>query len=94
MTSTTSVHHLTEDDGRRRQITPEGATGAGRAFAWMLIVSGALGILASFVITTDSGWRLGRTRRRPTGGRDASRGRHGSRDRRRPPKRLLAGWPM
>ncbi|WKU48781.1 vitamin K epoxide reductase family protein [Streptomyces sp. VNUA116] len=27
--------------------------GAGRAFAWMLIVTGALGLLASFVITVD-----------------------------------------
>ncbi|GAA3367994.1 vitamin K epoxide reductase family protein [Streptomyces sannanensis] len=28
-------------------------TGAGRAFAWLLTVTGALGILASFVITID-----------------------------------------
>ncbi|MGW2597204.1 vitamin K epoxide reductase family protein [Streptomyces klenkii] len=27
--------------------------GAGRAFAWMLVVTGALGLLASFVITVD-----------------------------------------
>ncbi|MFC3572650.1 vitamin K epoxide reductase family protein [Streptomyces yaanensis] len=58
MTSTTTtVHHLTtragEEDGGRRGITPEGATGASRAFAWLLIVTGALGILASFVITID-----------------------------------------
>ncbi|MFI6356550.1 vitamin K epoxide reductase family protein [Streptomyces sp. NPDC050743] len=54
MTSTTATaHRLTRKDGRRGEITPEGATGASRAFAWLLIVSGALGILASFVITLD-----------------------------------------
>ncbi|RMB79434.1 vitamin K epoxide reductase family protein [Streptomyces shenzhenensis] len=52
MTSTTAIaHHLTGKDGRG--ITAEGATGASRALAWLLIVSGALGILASFVITID-----------------------------------------
>lgn len=54
MTSTTATaHHLTREDGRRGEITPEGTIGASRAFAWLLIVSGALGILASFVITLD-----------------------------------------
>ncbi|MFE1315130.1 vitamin K epoxide reductase family protein [Streptomyces sp. NPDC058755] len=54
MTGTTATaHHLTRKDGRRGEITPEGATSASRAFAWLLIVSGALGILASFVITID-----------------------------------------
>ncbi|MFF4043413.1 vitamin K epoxide reductase family protein [Streptomyces sp. NPDC001816] len=53
MTGTTATaHHLTRKDGRRGEITPEGATSS-RAFAWLLIVSGALGILASFVITID-----------------------------------------
>ncbi|WP_329267776.1 vitamin K epoxide reductase family protein [Streptomyces sp. NBC_01451] len=54
--STRTVHHLTttsHQDGRERVITPKGATGASVAFAWLLIVSGALGILASFVITID-----------------------------------------
>ncbi|MFF0477749.1 vitamin K epoxide reductase family protein [Streptomyces sp. NPDC004284] len=40
------------DRGARR-ITPAGATGASRTFAWLLIVTGALGALASFVITID-----------------------------------------
>ncbi|MGW2704957.1 vitamin K epoxide reductase family protein [Streptomyces sp. NPDC001340] len=54
MTGTTATaHHLTRKDGRRGEITTKGATSASRAFAWLLIVSGALGILASFVITID-----------------------------------------
>ncbi|MDR3083077.1 MAG: vitamin K epoxide reductase family protein [Streptomyces sp.] len=54
--STATVHHLTTTDQegeRRGEITPKGAIGASRAFAWLLIVTGALGILASFVITID-----------------------------------------
>ncbi|MEV0738442.1 vitamin K epoxide reductase family protein [Streptomyces sp. NPDC050549] len=53
---TTSVHHpvtRARRDGGDREITAAGATGASRALAWLLIVSGALGILASFVITID-----------------------------------------
>jgi uncharacterized membrane protein len=34
-------------------MTPAGATGASRAFAWLLIIAGCLAILASFVITLD-----------------------------------------
>ncbi|WP_175412830.1 vitamin K epoxide reductase family protein [Streptomyces sp. TRM64462] len=32
---------------------PAGGTGAGRAFAWMLVVTGAAGLLAAWVITLD-----------------------------------------
>ncbi|UUS32250.1 MULTISPECIES: vitamin K epoxide reductase family protein [Streptomyces] len=31
----------------------DGATGAGRAFAWLLVVTGAAGVLAAWVITLD-----------------------------------------
>ena len=54
--STATVHQLTTTDresGGRGELTSDGAIGASRAFAWMLIVTGALGILASFVITID-----------------------------------------
>ncbi|WP_030322663.1 vitamin K epoxide reductase family protein [Streptomyces sp. NRRL B-3229] len=50
------VRHLpirSRRDRREREITPTTATGASRAFAWLLIVSGGLGALASFVITID-----------------------------------------
>ncbi|MFI6409376.1 vitamin K epoxide reductase family protein [Streptomyces sp. NPDC050548] len=53
---TTTAHHLVTKarrDGGDREITAVGASGASRRFAWLLIVSGALGILASFVITID-----------------------------------------
>ncbi|GAB7106639.1 vitamin K epoxide reductase family protein [Streptomyces phaeofaciens JCM 4814] len=36
-----------------RQIPSAGATGGSRALAWLLIVTGALCVLASFVITVD-----------------------------------------
>ncbi|MEV5957131.1 vitamin K epoxide reductase family protein [Streptomyces sp. NPDC051987] len=54
--ATTTTHHLTTgapEPGRGHGITAAGTSGASRAFAWLLIVSGALGILASFVITLD-----------------------------------------
>jgi uncharacterized membrane protein len=54
--TTTTAHHLTAgapEAGREHGITAAGASGASRAFARLLIVSGALGILASFVITLD-----------------------------------------
>ncbi|MGW3497409.1 vitamin K epoxide reductase family protein [Streptomyces sp. NPDC001020] len=50
------MHDLTtrtQESGGRGETTPEGVSGASRAFAWLLIVTGALGILASFVITID-----------------------------------------
>ncbi|WP_217179335.1 vitamin K epoxide reductase family protein [Streptomyces sp. AC495_CC817] len=54
--TTTTVHQLataTQGGGDEREITSASTSGAGRAFAWLLIVSGALGVLASFVITID-----------------------------------------
>ncbi|MFC8427439.1 vitamin K epoxide reductase family protein [Streptomyces sp. NPDC057253] len=57
MTDTTSrVRHLptrSRRGSRERENTPAGTTGASRAFAWLLIISGGLGALASFVITID-----------------------------------------
>lgn len=49
---TTSALDETRTDGDR---DPEatGGIGAGRALTWLLLVSGALGLLASFVITND-----------------------------------------
>ncbi|MEE1929070.1 vitamin K epoxide reductase family protein [Streptomyces sp. TRM 70351] len=40
-------------DGTEPEQRPEGAVAASRAFAWTLIVSGAAGLLAAFVITWD-----------------------------------------
>ncbi|MER5597316.1 vitamin K epoxide reductase family protein [Streptomyces sp. NPDC002265] len=54
--TTTTAHHLTtgtDGGGRERRTVPADGTGASRALAWLLIVSGALGVLASFVITVD-----------------------------------------
>ena len=57
MTGTTGrVRHLSTGSrrgGRERENTPAVTTGASRAFAWLLIISGGLGALASFVITID-----------------------------------------
>ncbi|MFC8348172.1 vitamin K epoxide reductase family protein [Streptomyces sp. NPDC057280] len=58
MTSSTSstVHDFdprAREGGRRPEPAPEGSIGASGVFAWLLIVTGALGILASFVITVD-----------------------------------------
>ncbi|AZP22478.1 vitamin K epoxide reductase family protein [Streptomyces aquilus] len=39
--------------GQRAKPVTESTIGASRLFAWLLIVTGALGILASFVITID-----------------------------------------
>ncbi|MDF9812118.1 vitamin K epoxide reductase family protein [Streptomyces sp. SPB162] len=47
---TTSALDQTITDGDRET---RGTIGAGRAFAWLLIICGALGTLASFVITED-----------------------------------------
>lgn len=43
------------DDARTDTDEPSGggAVGAGRAFAWMLLITGAAGLLASWVITLD-----------------------------------------
>ncbi|MCS0602292.1 vitamin K epoxide reductase family protein [Streptomyces sp. LP11] len=53
MTSTTTRPARVPVPPERRPITPEGATGASRPFALLLIVTGALGVLASLVITID-----------------------------------------
>ncbi|MGW1563855.1 vitamin K epoxide reductase family protein [Streptomyces sp. NPDC002144] len=53
---TTSVHHLSvpnRPNERAPRNKPAGTVGASRALAWLLIVAGSLGILASFVITVD-----------------------------------------
>ncbi|TQJ92138.1 vitamin K epoxide reductase family protein [Streptomyces sp. SLBN-31] len=50
--TTTATPARRAPEGARR-IAPRGASSASRAFAWLLIVSGALGALASFVITVD-----------------------------------------
>ncbi|MFJ9119555.1 vitamin K epoxide reductase family protein [Streptomyces sp. NPDC102394] len=52
MSSTTAPETPRAREADRR-IAARGASGASRAFAWLLIVSGALGSLASFVITID-----------------------------------------
>lgn len=55
MTTSGITPHRTTDDreGIRRETTSRGTIGAGRALAWLLIVTGALGVLASLVITID-----------------------------------------
>ncbi|MBK3642676.1 vitamin K epoxide reductase family protein [Streptomyces sp. MBT33] len=51
--TTTAAPEAGRAPERERQSGPRGASGASPAFAWLLIVSGALGALASFVITID-----------------------------------------
>ncbi|MFF5494446.1 vitamin K epoxide reductase family protein [Streptomyces aquilus] len=53
--STTPTAHDIDARAREggRRPAPKGTIGASRVFAWLLIVTGALGILASFVITID-----------------------------------------
>ncbi|PWI12919.1 Vitamin K epoxide reductase [Streptomyces sp. Act143] len=58
MTSSTkpTAHHLNplaRHGGRRTGLAPQTTVGASRSLAWLLIVTGALGSLASFVITID-----------------------------------------
>ncbi|MFJ8093038.1 vitamin K epoxide reductase family protein [Streptomyces griseofuscus] len=55
MTSDTTTGATPRQRDRRSSppIPPEATTTASRAYAWLLIVTGALGILASFVITID-----------------------------------------
>ncbi|MFE9770969.1 vitamin K epoxide reductase family protein [Streptomyces sp. NPDC005931] len=44
----------TGDDGGAGRKTPgDGTIGSGRAYAWLLVVTGALGVLASLVLTVD-----------------------------------------
>ncbi len=49
---TTSALDETRTDGDRDPEVPDGIV-ASRAFTWLLLVCGALGLLASFVITDD-----------------------------------------
>jgi uncharacterized membrane protein len=48
---TTAVDTARTDSGREEPA--DGLIGAGRAFTWLLVVCGALGLLASWVITID-----------------------------------------
>jgi len=47
--NSTTPHTLT----RTAAPAPDARVGAGRPYAWLLVVTGALGLLASFVITLD-----------------------------------------
>ncbi|MFD2686624.1 vitamin K epoxide reductase family protein [Streptomyces phyllanthi] len=47
-----STSSLTSDRGPRRYGN-DSRTGAGPAFSWLLVITGALGVLGSFVITVD-----------------------------------------
>lgn len=53
MTSTASLDETHTDEAG--PVRPSGSTpaGAGRAFAWMLVITGAAGLLAAWVITLD-----------------------------------------
>ncbi|MEV4332938.1 vitamin K epoxide reductase family protein [Streptomyces sp. NPDC049597] len=55
MTITATGSSSVEQRGRRRavRVPARGAVGGGRAFAWMLVVTGAAGLLAAWVITLD-----------------------------------------
>ncbi|NBM19920.1 vitamin K epoxide reductase family protein [Streptomyces sp. GC420] len=44
---------LTAVDGNRPGTGRHGTSGAGRLLAWLLVITGALGVLASLVITVD-----------------------------------------
>ncbi|MGW1835310.1 vitamin K epoxide reductase family protein [Streptomyces sp. NPDC002067] len=48
--TTTALDDVSTDDDREGD---RGTIGAGRGLAWLLVITGALGILASWVITTD-----------------------------------------
>lgn len=52
MTSTVLGQAGTDEDSDRGG-TGDSRTGAGRALPWLLIVTGSLGLLSSFVITVD-----------------------------------------
>ncbi|MFI2372853.1 vitamin K epoxide reductase family protein [Streptomyces sp. NPDC018833] len=52
----TSAGYLSVEQGGRRRAAKErgrGTVGASRAFAWMLVATGAAGLLAAWVITLD-----------------------------------------
>ncbi len=50
---TTSALYRSDTDGDAEKTTPGGAVGGGRVFAWLLILSGAAGLLAAWIITLD-----------------------------------------
>ncbi|MFI1972675.1 hypothetical protein BLA24_02835 [Streptomyces cinnamoneus] len=50
---TTSALDRSDTDDTERDGPATGAVGGGRAFAWLLVVTGAMGLLASWVITLD-----------------------------------------
>jgi uncharacterized membrane protein len=52
MTTSALDQARTDEDDQRHGAPTEGI-GAGRAFAWLLVICGALGLLASWVITID-----------------------------------------
>jgi uncharacterized membrane protein len=49
----TTVVDDVSTDGDDREHGSRGAVGSGRAFAWLLVITGAAGLLASWVITLD-----------------------------------------
>ncbi|MGX6743300.1 vitamin K epoxide reductase family protein [Streptomyces xantholiticus] len=55
MTIMSTGYPSAEQRGRRRAVKEpgRGAVGASRAFAWMLVATGAAGLLAAWVITID-----------------------------------------
>jgi uncharacterized membrane protein len=53
VTTTVPDHAGTAGDSERRVAGDGSTTGAGRALAWLLVITGALGLLASFMITVD-----------------------------------------
>lgn len=50
---TTSALHRSDTDGDAEKTATDGAVGGGRIFAWLLILSGAAGLLAAWIITLD-----------------------------------------
>ncbi|MBB5935613.1 vitamin K epoxide reductase family protein [Streptomyces zagrosensis] len=50
---TTSALHRSDTDGDAEHTSTGGAVGGGRIFAWLLILTGAAGLLAAWIITLD-----------------------------------------
>jgi uncharacterized membrane protein len=51
--TTSALDQARTDEENERHSTPAEGIGAGRPFAWLLVICGALGLLASWVITID-----------------------------------------
>ena len=49
--TTSALDQARTDEESERHSTPAEGIGAGRPFAWLLVICGALGLLASWVIT-------------------------------------------